>query len=349
LRSATPQCGKTRLLRLIAALSNGNPKVMTCPTAAVLFRCGRKVLVIDEVDRLRNQDKDSFGAILSVLNSGFEKGGEIERNERVSKSEGKAVSDGYELRSYSVYGPKAFAGIERLADTLADRTFSIQMSRTPTRMPRLNMRLMEAIFDDLRANLTAWFNDNNINIQKAYQELPDVVPQLSSYDDRFQDISEPLYVLATVADAERGHKAILPRLFEGLAVVSERRMRSERERAVVALLQYVDCEMKQSEQMFIQTQTLLDHCRQVFDLAWITSGAALADFLSNFELSPARNSTGDRRGYTFTRDWVDRLLHSYSGRQIQAPVLPITPMQSVNVSEIGSYSSGSPCPQVSEH
>src|SRR5829696_7952974 len=51
LRSATPQCGKTRLLRLIAALSNGNPRVMTCPTAAVLFRCGRKVLLIDEVDR----------------------------------------------------------------------------------------------------------------------------------------------------------------------------------------------------------------------------------------------------------------------------------------------------------
>src|SRR4029077_13525208 len=62
LRSKTPRCGKTKLLRLIGALANGNPKVTTLPTPAVLYRCARKVLLIDEGDRLRNQDRETFGA-----------------------------------------------------------------------------------------------------------------------------------------------------------------------------------------------------------------------------------------------------------------------------------------------
>ena len=52
LRSATPRCGKTRLLRLIAAFSDGNPPVTSIPTAATIFRSGRSVLLLDEVDKL---------------------------------------------------------------------------------------------------------------------------------------------------------------------------------------------------------------------------------------------------------------------------------------------------------
>jgi hypothetical protein len=343
IRSATPQCGKTRLLRLIAVLSNGNPKVMTCPTAAVLFRCGRNVLLIDEVDRLRNQDKDSYGAILSILNSGFEKGSEIERNERVSKSNGGAVSDTYQLRSYPIYGPKAFAGIEELADTLADRTFFVQMVRSHIRMPRLNMKKTEARFEAIRTRLSQWFKSNMKSITDQYDALPDEVPELKAYDDRFQDVLEPLYVIGKVADDERGNgkTSVVTRFLDAVAVVAGRRMRSERERALVALLRYVNARQGQSDDVFIHTETLLAKCMEAVELSGIKTGAALADFLGNFGLSPTRDRTGDRRGYMFRRDWVEGLMKSYGDR-------PDTPLQSVNVSEAGSYSGDSPSSQVSD-
>src|SRR4051794_35923882 len=50
LRSDKPQRGKTKLERLIAALSKRNPPITATPTAATLFRSRRTVHVIDEVD-----------------------------------------------------------------------------------------------------------------------------------------------------------------------------------------------------------------------------------------------------------------------------------------------------------
>src|SRR4030095_11313923 len=114
LRSATPRCGKTRLLRLLALLALDSPSITTTPTAPVLFRSQRKVLILDEVDRLRNADKENFGAVLSILNVGFEKGAVVERTER-------AKGGNFEVRAFPVYRPVAIAGIESLADTLSDR------------------------------------------------------------------------------------------------------------------------------------------------------------------------------------------------------------------------------------
>ena len=83
LRSATPACGKSKLLCLIAGLSKGNSPVLTMPTASVLFRTLRKVLILDEVDHLRNQNKEAFGDVIAILNSGFERSRSEER--RVGK------------------------------------------------------------------------------------------------------------------------------------------------------------------------------------------------------------------------------------------------------------------------
>jgi hypothetical protein len=58
------------------------PSITTNPTAPVLFWNQRKVLVLDEVDRLRNADKENFGAVLSILNVGFEQGAIVERMEK---------------------------------------------------------------------------------------------------------------------------------------------------------------------------------------------------------------------------------------------------------------------------
>src|SRR5439155_15515571 len=110
LRSLMPQCGKTRLLDLIAALCKGHPPVTSSPTAATILRNKRTVHLIDEVDRLRNADKETYGQLMSILNVGYRSGGTVERTER--------KKDQFEVAEYPVYGPKALAGIENLADTL---------------------------------------------------------------------------------------------------------------------------------------------------------------------------------------------------------------------------------------
>jgi hypothetical protein len=352
LRSATPQCGKTKLLRLVGAFSKGNPSVMTLPTAAVLYRCGRSVLLIDEVDRLRNQDRDVYGAMLSVLNSGFEQGGAIERNERVATSRRGTVTDGYEVRSYSIYGPKAFAGIERLADTLADRTFMIEMARAPDRTPRLNMRHAEASFITLRTAFEQWANSNRERIQTAYAQFPQESPHLCSYDDRFQDISEPLVILATLADSERPEKApILPRLLEGLRLVAGRRVRSGRERGLLRFIDAIKPRLNTGEpEVFISTASLLIECQNVDELAWIESAPALARFLGNFDLAPRQSANGQCRGYLIRRDWINRWESAYRERAYHFPpgttLLPAP--RSVEVSEAPSGSGDSTISEVSE-
>src|SRR5574341_2382997 len=96
LRSATPRCGKSRLLRLISFLDNGKPPITTAPTAAVLFRTDWPVLLLDEVDALRNQDKEKYAEVLAILNAGFERGGVVPR------ADGK----NHQISCYEVYGPK---------------------------------------------------------------------------------------------------------------------------------------------------------------------------------------------------------------------------------------------------
>jgi len=67
IQSATPQCGKTTLLKVLRYLSKGKPPILTAPTAAVLFRSKHKILLIDEAERLRDHDKDNFGTMIAVL------------------------------------------------------------------------------------------------------------------------------------------------------------------------------------------------------------------------------------------------------------------------------------------
>ncbi len=301
LRSATPRCGKSRLLRLAALFSNSNPPVTANPSAAALFRSGRPVLVLDEVDRLRNADKETFGDVLAVLNFGFERGGVVERVEK-----GK---DGFAVKSFQVYGPKALAGIEALADTLSDRAFQIEMQRTPKRMTRLNARRLEPTAEKVRGRLAAWAAANGDACAEAYDGLPDEVPNLAGLDDRLQDISEPLLVLAAMADAERPEgPLVFSRLLEGLKAAGGRREPSNRETEFGAILEIVRSRLKGAQgaqEIFISSGELVSECQSREDLSRIENGRFLANLLKRFDLSPGHSEDRKSRGYTIRREWVE--------------------------------------------
>ena len=297
IRSATLRCGKSQLLKLVALLCPGMPPVTTSPTAPVLYRNPRKIIILDEIDQLRNQDKDAFGAVLAVLNAGFEKGRVVERVERGGK-------EGFQLQPFSVYGPKALAGIEQLADTLADRTFAIVLKRAPTRPPRFRADRMAAALEDIRHDLTLWMKTHGASVTKAYQALPNSSPALEVFDDRFQDIAEPLVVIATLADKERtdGPK-ILNHLREGLTAAAISREPSGREEAIHDFLDLADTLVNGHEVRFIPTEELLEECGQCPELSWIQNGGGLAGLLRKFDLRSSSN--GKRRGYRLRRSWID--------------------------------------------
>lgn len=306
-RSPTPRCGKTRLLRILSFVAVDLPPITTTPTAPVLFRSQRKVLILDEVDRLRNADKENFGAVLAVLNVGFEKGAVVERTE-------KAKGGNYEVRNFPVYRPVALAGIESLADTLTDRTFQIQMDRTTERMPRFSARMLDDLTEQVRAGFQMWADLHRNEVETAYDALPDEVPMLKDFDDRFQDISEPLVVLAAMADEERPNgPLILPRLLEGLKAAAGRREPSGRERELLAFIEATKAKLGEKDEIFLPSAEALGLCQGREDLARIETTRALAGFLKHFGLFP-KAKNGEVRGYNISREWLETWEGRYAAK-----------------------------------
>lgn len=302
-RSATPRCGKTRLLRIVSLLAIGCPAVTTNPTGPVLFRSLRPVLILDEVDRLRNADKDNYGDVISMLNVGFEKGAIVERVERRGGN--------FEVKEFPVYRPVAMAGIESLADALSDRTFQIRMERTAERMPRFSVRLLAELAEQLRSGFQFWAESHGHEVEAAYDQLPNELPDLKGFDDRLQDIAEPLMVLATLADRERpGGPPVLPRLLTGMHAAAGRREPSGREQQLLAVLESVEPRLAGAEEIFVASSTLLKMCQDREELSGIETCRALAAFLKHFDLFP--RSTGKGRGYDIRREWVTTWAGRYS-------------------------------------
>lgn len=293
LRSATPRCGKTKVLRLLSRLLNGTPPILANVSAAALYRDKNDCMIIDECDRLRNADKEVFGILIAVLNVGFEAGAVIPRIDR-------ATGD---THYFDVYGPMVLAGIEELADTLSDRAFGIHMVRSPKRMPRLNLRRLEPVLAPIRQGLRRWVDQHRTELKQRYEELPDTLHELQHFDERYQDLCEPLLVLADCADRERA-TGLRSRLLTALTVAAGRREPSGREAQFLAFLDLVEDRVQQQESCFVETATLLDLCDTVEDLADIESGWKLAELLKHFDLSPRPNPAGLKRGYLLTRDWI---------------------------------------------
>lgn len=304
LRSSQPQCGKSRLLRLIALGSKGNPQVTAIPTAAVLLRSGGQVIIIDEADRLTNRDKEMQGMLVAVLNSGFERGGVVHRSVR-GGSKGEKGEE-WVVKEYLTYGPKAFAGVEKLTDTLSDRTFIIFLNRAPSRKPRLNKRRLGDEPTKIRKRLQAWADRNGEAVSASYDALPDEVPELIGLDDRLQDIAEPLLVLAKLADEERPDGPfVVPRLLQGIRAAAKRRESGDRSIPPKALFEIIESLLGASVSKFISSKDLLESCQRTDDFLRITSTKGLASRLKRFGLCPRESPDGKRRGYMLTKEWLD--------------------------------------------
>jgi hypothetical protein len=197
--SAEKRSGKTRLLEVLELLV-ARPWLTGRVTAASLIRKidrDHPTLLLDESDAAFNGDKQYAETLRGVLNSGHRRGGSASCC--VGQGSNIAVKD------FQTFGAKAIAGIGKLPDTVADRSFHIRLKRKGPRekVDRFRPRLVKPQADALKKSLETWAGQ--------LKDLPD--PSLpDALTDRQQDGAEPLLAIADAVGGDwpqRARQALL--------------------------------------------------------------------------------------------------------------------------------------------
>ncbi|MCA1705853.1 MAG: DUF3631 domain-containing protein, partial [Actinobacteria bacterium] len=125
-----------------------------------------------------------------IYDSGHRRGSSVPRC--VGEGTRQAVKD------FSVYCPKAFAGIGSLPDTIDSRSIHIRMQRKKKteQVERFRPRLVNEEANRLRAQLAAWCEAHTPELADAWPKLPDELT------DRQQDSWEPMLAIADLAGGD---------------------------------------------------------------------------------------------------------------------------------------------------
>lgn len=195
LSSPVKRCGKTRVLEVLELLC-AKPLRITSASPASIFRLMKDAptLLLDEVEPLRNANpSESTQAILSILNAGHRRGATVTRCEAAGKD--------WEPVHFPVYGPKAFAAIGRLPDTLADRCICIPMQRKPASqtVARFLFARTPAEAEPLRVTIAGWAESCPDAVRESYENMSD----LRFLEDREADLWMPLFAVCSVAAPDR--------------------------------------------------------------------------------------------------------------------------------------------------
>jgi hypothetical protein len=194
--SAAKRSGKTRLAEALETLVR-EPWRATIPSPAALYRMLEKAptLLLDEVEILNTRNKsETTQILLAVLNAGHRKGGFIPRCDGPRQ----------EIRQFPVYGPKLFAGIGSLPDTLTDRSIVLHMKRRLRTQKVARFRQASA-WDEakpLRGAMERLARERRAEIGRAYQHV--LTKDLEFLNDRDADLWTPLFAMCTLVAPERG-------------------------------------------------------------------------------------------------------------------------------------------------
>ncbi len=186
--SVVKRSGKTTALAVLLAIAS-RPLPGSNITPSALFRAVDKhhpTLVIDEADSFLRDNEEMRG----ILNAGHTRStAYVIRN--------VPVGDGYEPMQFSVWCPKAVAGIGKLAATLEDRSVIIHARRRAPgeHVERLRLdRLSE--LEHLRRKCRRWGDDNFVSLGIADPDMPPLT------SDRATDNWRPLMAIAQAAGGE---------------------------------------------------------------------------------------------------------------------------------------------------
>lgn len=185
--SPEKRCGKSTALDVVEAISN-RALFSSSITPAALFRVIDKyhpTLVIDEADTFISGRNDE---LVGIINSSHA------RNRAFVI---RTVGDNHEPKQFSTWSPQVFASINRLQDTIMDRSIVIELRRKTKdeKTTRLRATLKEEL-KPLRQKILRWYQDNKLSLKTNWIE-PETIDS-----DRAVDNWLPLYTIANSISGE---------------------------------------------------------------------------------------------------------------------------------------------------
>jgi hypothetical protein len=314
LRSPQKRCGKSRVEDLTTLVAFNASQRETNPTAATLFRGpakNRGTLILDEVEMFGQANHEAYGDLLSVLNSGFQRGGVVPRTEK----RGERFDD----VKYPTYVPRMLAGIKKVSGTLEDRSIQIfmQRKRRDQKAESFSPRRLKAETQEMKDHCYVWALTFATPIESAYQESKDEkFPELATLDDRAKDMSEPLMTIAYLADEEAEDAGEPATYAERLGALLKTlfQVRDEGEEETTKLVKtLIAITQEQRKEVFSPTELLSLIQAKGFD--WVKSTAKLAEKMNGvgfFKISTRIEGKKSPTGaYRLTRDKLQDLQSRY--------------------------------------
>jgi hypothetical protein len=196
IKSPTKRCGKSHLMIVLSWLAPKAELIMsiTGPTMYRFVDQCHPTLLVDESDALQLKNDEG---LRGIINSGFTRSDMAAL--RMEEVDGK-----FEVRRFSPWCPKAFAGIgNALPETVVDRSITVMLQRKKKseKVARLRRRLCGAEFDAVKSMLARWATDNLERPKTADPAMPDTL------NDRACDAWEPLFAIADLAGGDWSRKA----------------------------------------------------------------------------------------------------------------------------------------------
>ena len=307
LLSPAKRCGKTRALEVLELLTS-NAWRGTSATSAALFRMMEDVptLLLDEVEALGNsKPSESAQAVLAVLNAGHRKGATVPR----------CVGPEHEVRHFPVYGPKAFAAIGTLPDTLADRCIHITMQRrTPSQsIDRFLQGRAKADAEPIRESLAEWAETCKESVRQAYESMDD----LKFLSDRDADLWMPLFAVCTVAAPER-----LGELRRCAVVLSGVKAAGDVEDSLPLKLLADVQKVWRTEADRMTTATLLQRLKEITESPWGASelnANRLSAMLRPFEIASRQIRIGNETAKGYLRTSLNEAFSRYLPQKGASP------------------------------
>jgi hypothetical protein len=307
--SAAKRSGKTRLAEVLETLVR-RPWRGTAPSPAALYRMLEQAptLMLDEVEALNGKNKsETTQILLAVLNAGHRKGATIPRCEPPTNK----------VKMFPVYGPKLFAAIGRLPDTLMDRSIIIHMKRRKKAQQVERFRQVRATAEAKRIHdgVVRFVQLHRADIDRAYQHVLDT--DLAFLNDRDADLWTPLFAICTVIDAER-----LPELKKFSETLSAAKAGDDvDDNYSLTLLRDIRTVWPDGEHQ-LETAILLERLKALEEAPWgeeehPLTARKLARMLKPFEVVPGKLRVGKRtpNGYQYDdlKTAFDPYLENLSG------------------------------------
>jgi hypothetical protein len=191
IHSPEKRCGKTTCMEILQALVPRGILASNVSPAAVfrVIEDFRPTLLIDEADSFLKDNEQLRG----IINSSHTKAGAY-----VIRCDG----DQNKVRKFSTWAPIVLAGIQRVADTIMDRSIVIELQRKGDgeKVDRLPVGLDEVMLP-LRRKMARWAEDNGNILRRANPDLP------GGGNDRARDNWFPLFAVADAMGEKWSEKA----------------------------------------------------------------------------------------------------------------------------------------------